>query len=150
MWKKIWESGIVRDAGIFAGVYVGLSVVKGLKKPVHFSFFDDFPTLQRTVLVQHIAPLEHLNAPLAVRRISRECEEFLQMLSQDLRTKGHEINEKTILIPRLIEKLLKECQGARDGGVAMKAIDFEKDNLGLVRAFLDDSLHNCLLDAQVY
>ena len=150
MWKKIWESGILRDAGLFAGAYVGLRAAKSFKKQPRFAIFDEYPNLQKTVLVQHIAALEHLSSCVQLRRIANECEEFLVLLHGDIRLNGHAINEKTARIPHMIEDLLKECMGGRDSGVALKAMDFEKDHLEFVKTFLDDSLHNGLLDAKPY
>lgn len=151
--KRIIESGLVRDAGIFAGAALGIHLAFGFKKAPSHPLLDvkKYPLVCRSGFLAPMVSLAKFCDPTEFDKIAVDLNAFLSLVQENNPTKhGFEINRLASSLPMEVAAVVRRMSYDKRLDVAVKAMDFERDELKVVHSVCNNIVRNMLLDARPY
>ena len=151
MMKRLLESGLVRDAGVFAGAVLGIYTIRSLHRVSVDECFENYPRVAQSPMARMIAPLAKMQQPAAFAQVMASTDHFISLIQDtDNKASGFLANRLASEIPAMIRELVLCAQRSRNSQVAIKAFDYERDELTTVTGVCDDMVRNMLLDRKPY
>ena len=143
--SRLFDNGILRDVGLFAGAFAGIYAIKSMQKTPEYAELDGYPLLQASPLARLANELVQLRQP------STEClttiERFLTLVSsRNIATNGFAANRLVTEITTQVRRIVLAAQRSKDMATVTRAIDFERDEMEQIGGICDNMLRNMLLD----
>lgn len=149
--NRILDGSLIRDASIFVGAAAGVYALKSLQKPVHHEVLDRFPRIGTSAFVPTVVALANLQQPVLMNDVLAAIDRFLLLADErNVLAHGFTINRMASEIPLKVRALIRTAQRSTNSEIAIKAMDFERDEFLQMEAICDNTVRNALLDAQSY
>lgn len=146
MWHQLFNSGLLKDAGIFAGAYMTLQMVHRMRSTDVDPIFDDYPYTRAFNYVPILCPLLKMEQPSALREVLRQLEQFLETAAKsDVRRHGFEVNRTGNMVVHQTKQLIERAKRSSSNTLAIAAMDYERDELPVLEGMVDDTMRNMLL-----
>lgn len=147
------DAGLVRDVGIFAGAALGIHLATGFKKPPSHPLLDQtkHSLICRSSFLAPLVSLAKFCEKSDFESVLNKCTEFLEIVGKGNITRdGFEINRMANDFPSTVEGIVKRLMYDQNFDVAVKAMDYERDELKVLYSICDNMVRNVLLDARPY
>lgn len=149
--RRIIESGLVKEAGIFAGAWMGVQLFGAFQKPPSHECLEAFPRIRKTPLARLVIPLARLEDSLMLETVLKMCDEFARIVSEGtITTDGFNANRLASDIPMIVEQMVQLASRSRTLDVAVCAMDYMRDELPNMKGVCENMIRNFLLENQTY
>lgn len=147
--KRLVESGLLRDIGIFAGAAISVHVASKFRKPLMHPLLEKYPQMRDSELIRPLIALAEFCDLADMESVIEECLRFQEILRQNNVTQdGFEVNRLATRIPNMIQDIVKRHLYDQRLETAVKAMDFERDELLTLNGLCDNMVRNMLLERQ--
>ena len=147
------DAGLVRDVGIFAGAALGIHLATGFKKPPSHPLLEPtkHPLICRSAFMAPLVNLAKFCEEHEFEGVLEKCTEFLEIVAKgNMARDGFEVNRMANDFPSSVEAIVKRLMYDQNFEVAVKAMDYERDELKVLYSICDNMVRNMLLDARPY
>mgnify|MGYP001225851166 CR=1 FL=1 len=151
MIQRLIEAGIVRDVGIFATAAIGLQLANAFRKTPTHPLFSDYPAVRSSPFLKPLITLSAILEECDLLHVIQMCDSLLHCAAESRSTRsGFQVNRLAAAIPQTVERLVKDATQSRDLDIAIRGMDFQRDELPFVETICDNMVRNMLLDAHPY
>ena len=145
--QALLDRRTLKEAAAFAGAAVGLYVVGSCSRPRGRDEFTAFPKLQLSAIAPRLQPLARIAEPALFEQVCRMGEDLLAAAEVGRGEAAFQANRLSAVLLEKVRALLDRAARSSDHETCIRALDFQKDELGPLEQALDDCLRNMLLDA---
>lgn len=151
MIKHLMDSGLVRDAGVFASAAIGLQLLNSFKKSPSHPALEDYPMVRSSAFLKPMVSLAKVVDEAALLEVIKKCDELLHIVaSNDSTRNGFTINRIASEIQSMVERYVNQACVSRDLDLAVRGMDYQRDELPFIGSICDNLVRNMLLDARPY
>lgn len=150
--QRLLESGLLKDAGVFGIATVGLMTLKQfVNKPIKSKCFDTYPILQHTPFAPYVVMLHQFEQPLLFAELMSMLERFVALTRRPSNgANGFLANRLASEIPEKVKAMCMNAARSDNYDIAIKSINFERDELHVFAGICDTMVRNMLLSTSPY
>lgn len=146
---RVLGDGVVREVSVLAGAAAGVLVLKyGLQRAADYSALQGFGRVQASGFAPLMLPLLAMDDAHETSSILSKVEELLRLVEEpETGGRGFVANRLASEIPARVALLVKHGVRSSDAAVSTRAMDYERDELEVLRGECDETVRRMLLNS---